>query len=131
MIDPMQICGGADQCLESCPDLEKACSDIIEILKSETRRSFDQCVSCLLKAFIEDQGAGEVMIYSYDDKETVFVRLRDFLFELRDDGGEAVPHAFLNEYLKDLEEFSLYPHETIEELKKWLGISQKFSEPSP
>jgi len=131
MIDPMQICGGADQCLESCPDLEKACSDIIEILKSEMRRSFDQCVSCLLKAFIEGQGSGEVMIYSYDDKEIVFVRLRDFLFELRDDGGEAVPQVFLNEYLKDLEEFSLYPHETIEELKKWLGISQRFSEPSP
>jgi len=62
-----------------------------------------------------------MMPYKLDDEDILFARYGDLFIELRGDTGEIIPVGELNDYLSDLEEFSIYPREVLNELKKWLS----------
>ncbi|MEM3806126.1 MAG: hypothetical protein QXV08_08730, partial [Desulfurococcus sp.] len=62
----------------------------------------------------------EAMYYKHDDREIMFAKIERVLAELREDGGEIIPLESLREYLEDLENFSIYPSEVAERIRKWI-----------
>ncbi|MEZ0290118.1 MAG: hypothetical protein ABWJ42_03385 [Sulfolobales archaeon] len=110
------VCSYAELCEEICEDLERTCEELIGFLKSSERKSINKCHSCVLRSFFEETGLSEVM---YFDEYTLFIKYKNLLIELREDGGEIVPIDQLDEYISDLEDFNLYPREVVERLRSW------------
>ena len=114
------ICLGRDLCVDLCVDLDAECSDLIDLLDTKRRKTLSACQSCLLREYFENKDSASMLIYELDERTVVFIRSSDLFLELRDDGGEAVPLSEVMDYLSDLEEFSLYPSDLIDSLRKWL-----------
>ncbi|MEM3831926.1 MAG: hypothetical protein QXS89_07020 [Sulfolobales archaeon] len=113
------LCGFSEECRDLCGDLERECSEILEILENPERRTINRCESCILREYLEEKGF-EAMYYKHDDREIMFAKIERVLAELREDGGEIIPLESLREYLEDLENFSIYPSEVAERIRKWI-----------
>lgn len=121
-----EICREVSGCEDVCGDIERACGEIREALYGGARRSLDRCQACVLGLYIEGLGR-DMMIYEYDEKRVVFAVLEGVFLELREDGGEAVPLEHIDEYIRDLRDFGIYPEDLIKEITRWV----RGSEPSP